>query len=84
MENDKKEKNMQSAAHAITLKPMPKKEGKRLVQGEVGLSLWNAIEKELDHQGHTIREALEFGLRAYLLVHNPKEATRLGITNDTP
>ena len=42
--------------------------------------LFDAVQAELDRRGLKIRNAAEWGLRAFLLATNPAEARRLGIT----
>lgn len=58
--------------------PTPQKDEKRLIQAEVDISLFNAVEREMP-KGVKIRQVVEYGLKAYLLRTNPKEAERLGI-----
>ncbi len=79
MNKAKKEDDMQTTTQNVTMKPLPQREETRLVQGHVGTTLWTAVEKELEKRGLTIKEAINFGLKAFLEVHNPEEAARLGI-----
>jgi hypothetical protein len=64
--------------------PLPQNEKKRLMQAEVNLELFNAVHREMERKGLKIRQVMEWGLRAFLLASNPKEAARLGIKSETP
>lgn len=62
--------------------PLPQTEKKRLMQAEVNLELFNAVHKEMERRGLKIRNLMEWGLKAFLLQSNPREAARLGISNE--
>lgn len=67
------------------LPPLPKttkNENKVLVQAEINKDFWSLIEREMDSLGLTKRQVVEFGLKAFLLKTNPKEAHKLGIEEE--
>lgn len=64
--------------------PLPVAEEKRLLQAEVNLELCDAVLREMKRRKVKIRQVMEWGLRAYLLATNPKEAERLGIRPESP
>lgn len=78
--------DMQTAAQnsQVPPLPLPQNEKKRLMQAEVNQELFDAVHKEMKRKDLKIRQVMEWGLRAFLLASNPKEATRLGITPETP
>jgi len=55
---------------------LPKKLGVRLVQAEIDLTLWAAVEREKKKNKVTIKDVVEYGLAAYLLASNPTEYER--------
>lgn len=77
----KEEPDMQAISHLLQRPrlPIPKKEEKRLMQAEVNLDLFAAVEKEMERRNLKIRQVMEWGLQQFLLASNPKEAARLGI-----
>lgn len=77
--------NMQTSSAAVALPtPEAKITARKLVQAEVELDLRRAVMKEIDKKKLTIRQVVEWGLKAYLLQANPAKAAELGITtNDT-
>jgi hypothetical protein len=83
----KEETDMQSATtvNQVPPLPLPQNEEKRLMQAEVNLDLFNAVHREMKRGDLKIRQVMEWGLKAFLLKANPKEAARLGIkTEDKP
>ena len=64
--------------------PLPQNEKKRLMQAEVNLDLFSAVHREMERKELKIRQVMEWGLRAFLLASNPKEAARLGIKSENP
>lgn len=69
-----------TVAKAIAAVPLvTEPEKKRLIQAQVNLDLWNAVEATLKERKCNIRTAMEFGLRVFLAAHNPELATQLGI-----
>lgn len=61
------------------LPPSKRSEKRVLKQAQVNEELWKAVEKEASKDKYTDREVFEYGLKAFLLAKNPKEAARLGI-----
>lgn len=64
------------------LPPLPKtsdRDNEILLQIRIDKEFWSAIAKEMKSRKYTRRQVMEYGLRAFLLKANPKEATRLGI-----
>lgn len=63
--------------------PLPTVDEKRLVQAEVDMGLFLAVEKNLPQRGGKrklkIRQVVEWGLKVWLLESNPKEARRLNL-----
>jgi hypothetical protein len=64
--------------------PVPLTEETRLVQAEVSLELFQAVEKEIERRKVNekkikIKQVLEFGLQCFLLRANKEEAERLGV-----
>lgn len=57
-----------------------KNESKVLVQAEINKEFWSVVAKEMVSRGLTKRQVVEFGLQAFLLKTNPKEAAKLGIS----
>ena len=61
---------------------LPQSQATRLVQAEVDLELFEAVQKELSRHKPKkikIRDAITWGLQAYLLKSNPDAAGKLGI-----
>ena len=52
---------------------------RKMINAEVNAALWEATSTVATMNGFTKRQAIEFGLRAFLLNYNPKIAARLGI-----
>lgn len=84
MTKARKDAAMQMATNSIPPLPIPRREEKRLMQAEVNQDLFTAVQKEMEKKGLKIREIMEWGLRAFLLTSNPKEAHKLGIKADLP
>lgn len=64
------------------LPPLPKttkNENKTLLQAEINKDFWAVVEREMKARGLTKRQIVEYGLKAFLLKANPKEAAKLGI-----
>lgn len=80
----KEEDFMQMPQAQVPPLPLPQNERKRLMQAEVNLELFNAVHREMERKDLKIRQVMEWGLRAFLLASNPKEAQRLGIKSDVP
>ena len=76
MNEVKKETPVQTNVNSEGL-PLPHKKEKRLVQAEVDLELFTAVEKELKKQGLKIRDVTEWGLGQWLLKVNPEAAKRV-------
>ena len=68
--------NMAGNTAAISL---PRKEEKRLVQAEVNMDLWLAVDAQMKKDGIQIRQMVEFGLKSYLIAANPQAAKELGL-----
>ena len=81
--NKAKKEGIDMQVSSLPPLPMSKQTKKRLVQAEVSVDLFNAVDREIERDGLTIRQVLEWGFKAYLLVKNPKEAEKLGITDLT-
>lgn len=62
---------------------LPQKEETHLAQAEVNKALYLAVKREADRRGITFRSVVEWALRIYLFMANPKEALKLGISKDT-
>lgn len=76
----RKEEDVQMSTQQVPPLPLPQTEKKRLMQAEVNLDLFTAVHKEMERRGLKIRNVMEWGLKAFLLSSNPKEAARLGIS----
>lgn len=74
----KREVNQMRNQSMATL-PIPEVEEKKLMQAEINLDLYQAVEKERKVRELSKRKVLEWGLRAFLLTSNPKAARDLGI-----
>lgn len=59
--------------------PVAKARARKLIQAEVSLELREAVEREAKARKIELRQIVEWGLKAWLLSMNQKEATRIGI-----
>jgi hypothetical protein len=79
----KEDEEMQvSTQTQVPALPLPQNEKKRLMQAEVNQELFDLVHKEMKRKDLKIRSIMEWGLRAFLLASNPKEAARFGIRAD--
>lgn len=66
-----------------TLPQLPSaKEETHICQAHVEKSLWSAVAGEMSRRNLTIRQVVNWGLRAFLLASNQREAQRLGIKSE--
>lgn len=86
MKKVRKEDFAVNQAVAMPPPPLPENEKKRLVQAQVNLDLFKAVYREMKRKNKKlkIRQVIEWGLGAYLLTVNPKEAARLGVKPEMP
>lgn len=81
----KKEENMQTITQSMKTPVLPKStkhEKKAMMQAEINMDLRDAVKREIKSRKLTDRQVVEWGLKAFLLSTNPKEAARLGITTE--
>lgn len=88
MTKGKKDLEMQTSMTQAPALPLPHNEETTLIQAEIDVNLVNAVKKEMSKKAVggkkiKIREVVEWGLRAYLLASNPKEAAALGIRSES-
>jgi len=79
---DLKGKDMQTQIATETVNAVPDiapAEKKRLIQAEINLDLWKAVEATRKKGDYNIRKVMEFGLKAFLIRYNPEAAAQLGI-----
>lgn len=56
---------------------------RKLVQAEIDVELVDAVEKELKKRGRKhFREAVQWGLEQFMIAHNSKAASQLGLSTD--
>lgn len=72
----------QKADNLAKLIPIPEKEKKILRQAEINVDLWNEVEIIMKQKDMTIREAMEWGLRALVITHNKSAAIKLGLISN--
>lgn len=79
VKSNKEFKEMQLSITPEDLPSLPEPEEKRPIQAEVNRELFDAAHREMVRRKVKIREAIEWGFKAFLLKYSPKEALKLGI-----
>lgn len=73
-----KENKMQAQSVPI---PINTKKNIRLVQAEIDLALFLAVEKEIKDRGLNIKSVVEWGWKEFLIKTNPAAAKKIGIAD---
>lgn len=76
---EKSEKNMQAIQMRRSKIPLPIVEQKRLVQAEVEIGLYLAVDEGREEDSLKMRQVVEWGLKEWLKEAHPEKARKLGL-----